>query len=173
MTPPVASLNASFDATRAALSRNMPTLEGLRGLAILTVMVHNVGIPGGVDPDGPVTKLLRLLVNSGWVGVQLFFVLSGFLITGILVDEKGRPHQFRNFYMRRTLRIFPLYYFTLALMLWLAPALGYAPAWLEQDRAHQIWYWTYTENWAWPLIQIGNGLGHFWSLAVEEQFYLV
>ena len=108
--------------------------------------------------------------------MDLFFVLSGFLITGILLDAKGSPGYFRNFYMRRTLRIFPLYYGVLVLVFclgpWLLPA---APA----ERDSSFWLWFYGGNIGAALK--GNYLypsrwfeiNHFWSLAVEEQFYLV
>ena len=80
-----------------------PGLDGLRGVAILLVFLRHYAI---------------LLVPSkvfyaGWVGVDLFFVLSGFLITGILYDGRGLPHYYRNFYIRRALRILPLLYFLL------------------------------------------------------------
>jgi peptidoglycan/LPS O-acetylase OafA/YrhL len=150
-----------------------PALDGLRAIAFLMVFFqHYCSLPWG------------------WTGVNIFFVLSGFLITGILWDTREDPHRARNFYLRRTLRIFPLYY-----GIWLV-ALLVAPF------AHWRWsvYWL-----AWPLYLgnflrflsptaivpfsglyvAGNGflasashnvqlhLGHFWSLCVEEQFYLI
>jgi peptidoglycan/LPS O-acetylase OafA/YrhL len=110
-------------------------------------------------------------------GVDLFFVLSGFLITGILFDARQRPeHYFRNFYVRRTLRIFPLYYFVLAVLFLVVPRFPvfHGPT-LDVLLSHQGWAWLYAVNvfnalqagWALPYID------HFWSLAVEEQFYLV
>jgi peptidoglycan/LPS O-acetylase OafA/YrhL len=115
------------------------------------------------------------VLTSGWVGVDLFFVLSGFLITGILYDTKHGSAYLRRFYARRVLRIFPLYYASLVLMLGvlpLVPAFGTALAGVGADGE---WYWLYLvnvriafEGWPKPAL-----LGHFWSLAVEEQFYLV
>jgi peptidoglycan/LPS O-acetylase OafA/YrhL len=109
-------------------------------------------------------------------GVDLFFVLSGFLITGILLDTKGDPRYFSNFYIRRTLRIFPLYYGVL-LVLFLMPQgilFRLDPALLEL-RGLQAWLWTYQTN-----FYLGSQetfsipyLSHFWSLAIEEHFYLV
>src|SRR3712207_2112911 len=77
----------------------MPQLDGLRACAVLAVMLLHLGVPG---------------FGLGWAGVQLFFVISGFLITGILLDTRGSPRHLRNFYARRALRIFPIYYLTLA-----------------------------------------------------------
>src|ERR1041384_3740372 len=78
-------------------------LDGLRGIAILIVMVHRLWPATGKGVAGDVAE-------AGWIGVDLFFVVSGFLITGILLDTKGEPGYFKNFYARRVLRIFPLYY---------------------------------------------------------------
>jgi peptidoglycan/LPS O-acetylase OafA/YrhL len=149
----------------------IPALDALRGIAILLVIWHNTGLAGG-RTEGLVAKLFVAGANAGWVGVQLFFVLSGFLITGILLDARGHPHAWRNFMARRALRIFPLYFLVLAIGFLLLPAVGMLPPWLARDHAHQVWYWTYLVNWsaAWGLS--GPGFGHFWSLAVEEQFYL-
>jgi peptidoglycan/LPS O-acetylase OafA/YrhL len=151
----------------------MPTLDGLRGVAILAVIWHNAGLTWSYA-DGPLGYgLFRLGANLGWMGVQLFFVLSGFLITGLLLDSKGRPQQLRHFYMRRVLRIFPLYFTVLLIAFALLPALGLAPHWLDRDRAQQLAYWTFTSNWVAPWLGTGTAFGHFWSLAVEEQFYLL
>jgi peptidoglycan/LPS O-acetylase OafA/YrhL len=123
--------------------------------------------------NGVLGALFSFTANLGWLGVQLFFVLSGFLITGILLDGKGQPHQLPHFYMRRMLRIFPLYFFVLLVGFVLLPLLGLLPQWLESDRAHQVWYWTFLINWAAPIVGGGSTFSHFWSLAVEEQFYLL
>ncbi len=157
-----------------AASTHMVVLDGVRGIAILMVLgVHFIG-------DSPAhTVFGRAIVkaaNYGIWGVDLFFVLSGFLITGLLYDSKGSAHYFRNFYIRRTLRIFPLYYGVLALLFIVLPALPTPyPAGLADSARHQAWLWLYASNvylaihrtWALPYV------GHFWSLAVEEQFYLI
>src|SRR5436190_7212620 len=92
----------------AARDKHIPALDGLRGLAIILVLLfHFTPEGGGRTLIGTVTRWVSQL---GWCGVDLFFVLSGFLITGILFDAKGSQHYFKNFYMRRVLRIFPLYY---------------------------------------------------------------
>lgn len=146
-------------------AERLPALDGLRGLAILAVLLLHFTVYGGPPPAGGIDGLFYRAAQAGWIGVDLFFVLSGFLITGILYDAKGSATYFRSFYARRVLRIFPLYYGALAVFLLLVPAL----------RRDAFWYWTYLSN-----IQIARegwpdsgALGHFWSLAVEEQFYLV
>ena len=128
---------------------------------------------GGLRPNTAVDKILYMVAMAGWVGVDLFFVLSGFLITGLLYDARGEHFYFRHFYIRRCLRIFPLYYAVLVLFFVVLPRLrevrelGYV---IPPD---QMWYWTYSVNAiiaadGWPQAFL---LGHFWSLAVEEQFY--
>lgn len=153
------------------LRSRLPALDGLRGLAVISVVWHNSTF-GGFG-HGPGAGVLDFVSNLGWLGVQLFFVLSGFLITGILLDEKGAPHQFRNFYMRRVLRIFPIYYAVLIVAFIVLPALGMNPNWSVANKSSDIWYWTYMVNWAIPIEGGGGGLSHFWSLSVEEQFYLL
>lgn len=157
---------------QAAVHTHMPALDGLRGFAILFVIWNHVGLSGG-KAEGLLSKLFIAGANAGWIGVHLFFVLSGFLITGILLDARGTPDAWRNFFMRRVLRIFPVYYFTLAFLFILLPAIGAMPAWLEADYQNQVWYWTYLSNWSVAYGLGGHGVPHFWSLAVEEQFYLV
>jgi len=156
------------------LTGHLPGLDGVRGLAILMVMaVHFVGDAGARS------HLQRVVVKGasfGVLGVDLFFVLSGFLITGLLVEAKGEPHYFRNFYARRTLRIFPLYYFVLAVLFGVIPALTTVPPLLEVARQHQVWLWTYTTNFYIAATSSWSSLtyvSHFWSLAIEEHFYLV
>jgi peptidoglycan/LPS O-acetylase OafA/YrhL len=149
-----------------------PSLDGLRAISFLGVFLwHYMALP------------------YGWAGVDVFFVLSGFLITGILYDTRDDPRRLRNFYIRRTLRIFPLYYAVLLALFLLTP----------------VMHWAWTWQWiAWPLYlgnflrflypHLNNGfvatfadahlvsraypnldlrLGHFWTLCVEEQFYLL
>jgi len=173
-TPSYAATVASgsdLPATKPANNTYFPALDGLRALAFLMVFAQHY-----------------LQVPYGWTGVDVFFVLSGFLITGILYDTREQPHRVRNFYVRRTLRIFPLYYGIMLLLVVSYPLLR--------------WQW----NWAWLVwpAYVGNFcrgiypyahlsgmerlanfaplsttiprfqllMGHFWSLCVEEQFYL-
>jgi peptidoglycan/LPS O-acetylase OafA/YrhL len=118
--------------------------------------------------------VLKKVFLVGWTGVDLFFVLSGFLITGILDDAKGSTNYFRVFYARRMLRILPLYYGAL-LVLFTMPHLVTAPGAPKffVSLKDQLWYWFYLQNFhALPPLFVGLA-GHFWTLAVEEQFYLV
>ena len=151
-------------------AKTIPALDGVRGIAILLVLAHNL------DPFGDIglgEHLADLAVNFGWVGVQLFFALSGFLITGILLDTRTKPDYYRGFFGRRALRIFPLYYGVLLVAFVILPALGLAPGRLLEDREHRIWLWTFLINWSEPLGAGVAAFPHFWSLAVEEQFYLL
>ena len=155
--------------------KHFPALDGLRGLAVLMVMgMHYIGAL-------PPASVLRFPWCEGWVGVDLFFVLSGFLITGILYDSVGQVHYFRNFYARRFLRIFPLYYgllfcvtcFLLFLRLHFASGFAAHPG-RETLLADLPWLWTYTVNLMSSFGLAGPPfLSHFWSLAVEEQFYMI
>jgi peptidoglycan/LPS O-acetylase OafA/YrhL len=159
---------------RKSFGGHIAALDGVRGLAI--VMVLFVHFVGDLTPTTHAERLLTKTSNYGVWGVDLFFVLSGFLITGILWDTKQKPHFFRNFYVRRTLRIFPLYYLVLALLFLVAPfALGSLyPAALRDEARHEQWLWLYGTNFyiaskgTWAL----GYVSHFWSLAVEEHFYL-
>jgi peptidoglycan/LPS O-acetylase OafA/YrhL len=91
-----------------AIRGHLPALDGVRGLAIAMVMAFHFLTPTG--DAGPIESGIGKVVGYGVLGVDLFFVLSGFLITGILYDSCNSPGYFRNFYMRRSLRIFPIYY---------------------------------------------------------------
>lgn len=150
---------------------HLPALDGLRGTAILLVLLHNFDVLdlGGARALGSV--LLKELFYIGWIGVQLFFVLSGYLITRGLLVTQGQPGYFERFFLKRLLRIFPLYYLALLLFLVLLPATG----WVEpRPMQHSsLWLWAYLSNWTTPYEPTGGPLPHFWSLAVEEQFYLV
>jgi peptidoglycan/LPS O-acetylase OafA/YrhL len=151
---------------------HLPALDGLRGVAILLVVMLHLTM-WIHDPSG-VTFLLKRIFFFGWSGVDLFFVLSGFLITGILDDAKGTTNYFRVFYARRMLRILPLYYGAL-LVVFVTPHLVSTPgiARFLVPLKDQLWYWFYLQN-VHPLSHPFIGLvGHFWSLAIEEQFYLV
>lgn len=146
----------------------LPALDGLRGLAIGGVLACHLlnAWPG----DGLWERRAVAALGLGWTGVDLFFVLSGFLITGGLVDTLGQRGWWRGFLVRRALRIFPLYYLALAVFAAAGPALGLVDPWTFGRWGW--WYWSYLGNWAYAARQVIPALSHFWSLAVEEQFYL-
>lgn len=160
----------------SSINSRIAVLDGLRGLAILAVIVCHVNWAFGGpivagDFDGPVAALL----GCTWIGVDLFFVLSGFLITGILFDAKDSIGYFRNFYVRRALRIMPLYYAFLIFAIVVLPKL--AAGWEKLvdlsagDKASLFLYYT---NFQLAFVRPGLGYFHaFWSLAVEEHFYLL
>lgn len=144
----------------------IPELDGIRGVAIALVLAFHFGFAA----SGEVGGLVSALTGFGWAGVDLFFVLSGFLITGILLDSRGAPNYFTSFYARRALRIFPIYYIFLLVWLGVAPLVSLQAA---QDREHGLWYWLYIQNWSPGAAHEVNWLSHTWSLAIEEQFYLL
>src|SRR5688572_7720594 len=151
----------------------IPALDGLRGIAIILVMLHHQTYyrpPSGID------ALIGSVLFFGWSGVDLFFVLSGFLITGILLDSRGNERYFSTFYARRTLRIFPLYYLVLLLALVVLPKFPAVHAVVAGpiDVPPQWPYWLYLTNFAiadrgW----VHGWVDVAWSLAIEEHFYLV
>lgn len=141
-------------------TRVFPGLDALRGLSIVGVVWHHAGVPIDGVP----------MSARGFVGVDAFFVLSGFLIVTLLLRERDRHGQIslRNFYVRRSLRIFPLYYgvlLGLSVLLWLRPGFSLAGSFWSDLPA----LLTYTANW----VGITGLLSVTWSLAAEEQFYLL
>ena len=158
--------------------RQIPGLDGVRGLAALLVIAYHYRL--ALISKDVFSKIWIHGSSLGWCGVDIFFVLSGFLITGILLDMKGTPHYFRNFYARRTLRIFPVYFGVLTVVYLLLPLIArprLAPDYWPCQRS-QSWQWTYLTNFGMaihgPQIAMTSqiSLGHFWTLAVEEHFYL-
>jgi peptidoglycan/LPS O-acetylase OafA/YrhL len=145
------------------LKREMPGLDALRGVAVLSVVLYH-GLHWWLPPSisiSPGAKLLVLLASPGWLGVNLFFVLSGFLITGILLDTRSRPNYWKSFYTRRVLRILPLYLVILLILRFYSGV-----SW-----SYFVLCLFYMANFA--TARFGLGYGPLWSLAVEEQFYLV
>jgi peptidoglycan/LPS O-acetylase OafA/YrhL len=163
-TPAVKEV-ARFDS-----SRRIPELDGLRAFAILPVILLHC------HPTDGHWHWLAMIGQRGGIGVSLFFVLSGYLITGILLDSVHKSHYYRNFIARRAIRIFPLYYATLALFT-LFPGLIASPAiWAAQQHWGMGWFFAYAGNirqaWLaqWPPVVSFSPL---WSLQVEEQYYLL
>lgn len=152
-------------------------LDGVRGLAVALVMVHHF-FADSMPADTYLDRTVFGIAHTGWCGVDLFFVLSGFLITGILFRTKGSPNYFKSFYARRTVRIFPLYYATLFIFFVLMPRVDHPEIldYVADSAPDQAWFWTYLTN-----IRIAMRGSFYrelipnltWSLAIEEQFYLV
>jgi peptidoglycan/LPS O-acetylase OafA/YrhL len=143
------------------LQKHMPELDILRGCAVLAVFFyHGLYWTGATSSN----RLARLFIQStivGWLGVNLFFVLSGFLITGVLMDAKGRPSFYRDFYLRRALRILPAYLALIAILILVG--------WLQFKSAMVALLFIANYDY---LFHFG-GYGPLWSLSVEEQFYLI
>ena len=144
--------------------KHIDSLDGLRGIAILLVFFFHY-IPR--NPHNP----LSWIASVGWSGVDLFFVLSGFLITGILYDTRKATNFFKVFYVRRALRLFPLYFLAVGIVLFVAVLLHTPMSWKA------IPFYIYGAN---VMLVVPGGVPnftpyfqciHFWSLAVEEQFY--
>jgi peptidoglycan/LPS O-acetylase OafA/YrhL len=166
-------LHPTREAASGQPEGHLPALDGLRGLAILLVIVIHSG--GFSSPQTRLDRLHLGAISMGWMGVDLFFVLSGFLITGILLDAKGNSHFFRNFYARRAVRIFPLYYGFLLLYCVVLPRLPWTGMEIPAD--YLRWptaLWLYVSNFAMSVAETmeSGELAIFWSLAIEEQFYL-
>ncbi len=150
------------------MQRRVPQLDAVRGVAILIVMIHNISLKYPVFHS-------QQFFSNGWMGVDLFFVLSGFLITGILVDTKQSAAYFKNFYVRRCLRIWPLYYSLIFFMFVVV-------RFLKPSEFHTV-VQTSSPWWAFPLFlqnfllpvstDAAGPLGVTWSLAIEEQFYII
>jgi peptidoglycan/LPS O-acetylase OafA/YrhL len=152
----------------------VPALDGVRGLATIAVLLAHFEFQDVYEGHWWWKP-----AHSGWMGVDLFFALSGFLITGILLHNKGKNNYFREFYRRRILRIFPLYYAVLLYAAFCILVIDQMPQRLWSGYDGLGWYfgfipnvamalkgeWHWSTNWA--------GLSHLWSLAVEEQFYVV
>jgi peptidoglycan/LPS O-acetylase OafA/YrhL len=154
-------------------------LDGLRGCAILAVLVWHYFVCQINVPAGGLLGTAKMWLGFTWSGVDLFFVLSGFLITGILLDNAHATNYFRTFYIRRACRILPIYMLLLVVVI--------TASWALRDQAHRFpWllketipFWahaTFTQNIFMSLKETWGAtyaLGPTWSLAVEEQFYLV
>ncbi len=150
--------------------KRVPELDGLRAFAILGVILFHC------YPGEGWLSWSRFAGEAGWMGVDLFFVLSGYLITGILLDTVHRPHYYRNFITRRTLRIFPLYYLCLVLLT-AATLLSRTGLWAEmREWGGVAWFFVYLGNvrvaWTGQFPPLYSFVP-LWSLQVEEQFYLL
>lgn len=153
-----------------------PALDGIRALAVTLVFADHFG---GGSHGGGILRFINLVRQRGWVGVDLFFVLSGFLITGILYDTRADSHYFKRFFARRSVRIFPVFYLAVALLLLLTPVFHYQWHWLQLTFLIYMGNFFGNANFAlYDLVSPTHpaatvAIGHFWSLCVEEQFYLL
>jgi peptidoglycan/LPS O-acetylase OafA/YrhL len=166
------SKSSPTSASNPGTKGHIPALDGLRGLAVAAVFAIHYHPNELLGPS--ILRMIDRAAFLGWAGVSLFFALSGFLITGILWDSLSRPRWWRNFYIRRSLRIFPLYYLVLVIVTVIAIAI-HSPWKATAKIAIDFLYltnipWLWTEMFGFPL---QSALVHFWSLAVEEQFYLI
>ena len=157
--------------------RRIPEMDGVRGMAILMVLFwHFVVCNVGEFTPEPSWRVPDAIMRLSWTGVDLFLVLSGFLITGILLDHTGSPNYFSTFYTRRAYRIAPLYYVQLAIYtLMLAIGASEMLPWLRGQRPPTWTYAVFLQN-VWIArhdVWGPDWISATWSLAVEEQFYLV
>jgi len=153
---------------RATAESRLPELDGVRGIAVAAVLLFHVfawtmesGALARKDWSGVAAIVLKA-TKIGWLGVDLFFVLSGFLITGILLRDREKPRYFRNFYGRRVLRILPPYLMTLVGIFMIYPESGRFVLLSLLFMANMT-----------SMFGVGLVYGPLWSLAVEEHFYLV
>lgn len=173
---PFHSGRGNLEAVPAQPSKeHIPVLDGLRGIAVLLVLLDHINLEfGGLTPPSASGRFLATIFGAGWIGVDLFFALSGFLITSILLDTRGDRFYFRNFYARRALRIMPLYYGYLGGVLflyWIASRLGRHISVDLQGVVPSIVFYYY--NFWSAFGQHPPVFHHFWSLSVEEHFYLI
>ena len=158
--------------------RRIPELDGLRGIAILMVLAYHFLDLFPINVPNPLPRLVAHSLGLGWTGVDLFFVLSGFLIGGILLDARESPNYFKTFYARRFFRIVPVYYAWIVLyaVIVLAILRGGPPS-FDDVREHWISvpiHFLFLQN----IVRVRHSLmglswlGHLWTLAIEEQFYL-
>ncbi|HVT90991.1 MAG TPA: acyltransferase [Tepidisphaeraceae bacterium] len=187
MSASTAGLNDAPPDLARKESSHIPALDGVRGLAILMVMFFHFTV---LWKDSKIDVAFGAATRFGWAGVDLFFVLSGFLITGILLGSKGQTNFFRNFYMRRVLRIFPLYYLVVFIGTVVLPhtpltqikdfrpinhGTWHFPFGYTSEMPHWPFYWLYFANF--PIVFTSDFMNDLiaitWSLAIEEQFYMV
>lgn len=163
--PPSARREPYTSRRPAWLPTFIPAFDGLRGIAILAVLLYH----SHTRLEG---TFLEKWVVWGWTGVSLFFVLSGFLITGIILDARPGPGFYKHFFLRRALRIWPAYWLLLFLFYFFFPFVFSGYKWMLHDVAGAPWLLLllFLQN-LWP-ITLPGAIGPTWSLAIEQQFYL-
>jgi peptidoglycan/LPS O-acetylase OafA/YrhL len=169
----VAQPTEAAAAPKADFRQHILALDGMRGVAILAVFFYHYAAGAGLHTTSSAVRAAATVFGLGWSGVDMFFVLSGFLITGILFDTLSDPGYYKKFYARRALRIFPVYYLLALIFILLTPVLG-----VHWSPAHLFFlaYLGYPAALIWPgLVQVSHNVAitHLWSLSVEEQFYMI
>ena len=170
MTPSIVPKTEIVIPASNLLRSKMPELDTIRGIAVLLVLFfHGFGFRYGLQGLSRLPRLFVMATLPGWTGVNLFFVLSGFLITGILLDTRFKTNYYRSFYVRRALRILPLYYGVLVLLAVLTRA-----GWVNRQASWAFLglSFFYLSN-VTTLFGVAMQYGVLWSLAVEEHFYLL
>jgi peptidoglycan/LPS O-acetylase OafA/YrhL len=158
---------------KVSFRQHVTALDGLRGLAIISVFFYHYARGASAHTSSAIVRAGSAVFGFGWSGVDLFFVLSGFLITGILYDTLSDPGYYKKFYVRRILRIFPIYYLVVLIFLVLTPFLGLH--WNIRALSFLI-YLGYPAALIWPsLVTVSPyvAITHLWSLSLEEQFYMI
>jgi peptidoglycan/LPS O-acetylase OafA/YrhL len=152
-----------------------PALDGLRALPVTMVFAFHYG---GGAASGPLLHNVSIMRLQGWSALNLFFTLSGFLITGVLYDTRHDSHFFKRFYARRVLRIFPVYYLLASVLLALTAVFHYE--WRPQHLLFLVYVGNFVAAFMPSLYQVHARfpaanlyIGHLWTLCVEEQFYLL
>lgn len=154
------------------MENRIKELDGIRGVAVLLVMLFHILKRASYLTAQPALLAIDEFFQIGWIGVDLFFVLSGYLITSILLKTRERPDYFKNFYARRMLRIFPLYYLTILVLFPILPLID--PTLGPSTQADWPFFLLYVQNWLYVIPkELAYAVGITWSLAIEEQFYLV
>ncbi len=162
---PLAALAQEETKTKELSHTHIAELDGVRALAIWLVLISHLywGFKVPADTYDGMPKLIYEIISHGWLGVDLFFILSGFLITGVLIDSKGRENYFRTFYGRRVLRILPVFFLCIAVM-----------SFFYGNAAYFLLSLFFLSNFAEGLgVPTPHGPGVFWSLCIEEHFYLL
>lgn len=169
----VATAVATETYRKSPSAARIPVLDGIRGVASLLVVIYHYIAHIGEFPYGSPMYYVQRVLSAGWTGVDLFFVLSGFLITGILIDVRESASYYRTFYVRRICRLFPLYYTVLLAYFALITVFDSQSGLF----ANRLPWWPYLFYWQNFSMAAAQHLGALWlsgtwSLAIEEQFYL-
>ncbi len=149
----------------ALIGQHIQELDGIRAIAIWMVLIGHLywGFKVPDDTYNRMPRLIYQIISHGWLGVDLFFILSGFLISGILLDSKHKKNYFRTFYWRRVLRILPVFYLCIFVM-----------SYFYENAAYFLLSLVFLANFAEGFgVQAPHGPGVFWSLCIEEHFYLL